>query len=103
MVSALIEKDWRPCPNWPLPSYSREPPDRKSAHYVTDIHVTINHLMGINARKLRVSGQKRIDQDFGHVIMALLSQESTSASLIRSPSSDPTNHRSVFILTNQEF
>ena len=69
MVSALIEKDWRPA------QIAREPPDRKSAHYVTDIHVTINHLMGINARKLRVSGQKRIDQDFGHVIMALLSQE----------------------------
>jgi hypothetical protein len=42
-------------------------------HYVTDVHATINHLLGINARKLEVPGHKRLDQDFGHIIKDILS------------------------------
>jgi hypothetical protein len=41
-------------------------------HYVTDVHATINHLMGINPRKLEVPGHKRLDRDFGHVIKGIL-------------------------------
>ena len=41
-------------------------------HYVTDIHATVNHLMGINPRKLEVPGHKRLDRDYGHVIKDIL-------------------------------
>lgn len=41
-------------------------------HYVTDVHATINHLMGIDPRRLEVPGHKRLDQDFGHVIKDIL-------------------------------
>lgn len=41
-------------------------------HYVTDVHATINHLMGINPRKLEVPGYKRLDRDYGHVIKDIL-------------------------------
>ena len=41
-------------------------------HYVTDIHATINHLMGINPRRLEVPGHKRLDRDYGHVIRDIL-------------------------------
>jgi uncharacterized protein (DUF1501 family) len=41
-------------------------------HYVTDVHATINHLMGINPRKLEVPGHKRLERDYGHVIHEIL-------------------------------
>ena len=41
-------------------------------HYVTDVHATINHLLGINPRRLEVPGYKRLDQDFGHVIKEII-------------------------------
>jgi hypothetical protein len=44
----------------------------EDAHYVTDVHATINHLMGINPRKLEVPGHKRLDRDYGHVIKDIL-------------------------------
>ncbi len=41
-------------------------------HYVTDVHATINHLMGINPHKLEVPGHKRLEMDFGHVIREII-------------------------------
>ncbi len=41
-------------------------------HYVTDIHATVNSLMGIEPRKLEVAGHKRLDRDYGHVINHIL-------------------------------
>ncbi|MDG1872375.1 MAG: hypothetical protein P8J27_00590 [Mariniblastus sp.] len=38
------------------------------AHYVTDVHTTINHLLGIDPLRLEVPGDKRLDKDFGYVI-----------------------------------
>ena len=40
----------------------------EAPHYVTDVHATINHLLGIDPHKLEVPGHKRLDMDFGHVI-----------------------------------
>ncbi len=34
-------------------------------HYVTDIHATILHQLGINPRSLQIPGRKRLDRDFG--------------------------------------
>ena len=41
-------------------------------HYVTDIHATINHLMGIDPHKLEVPGHKRLEKDFGHPIREII-------------------------------
>lgn len=41
-------------------------------HYVTDLHATVLHQMGLNHRKLEIPGQKRLDIDFGEPIRAIL-------------------------------
>jgi uncharacterized protein (DUF1501 family) len=40
----------------------------ESPHYVTDIHATILHQLGLHSHTLEVPGHKRLDQDFGSVI-----------------------------------
>ncbi len=37
-------------------------------HYVTDIHATLLHQLGLDAHRLEVPGHKRLEIDFGHVI-----------------------------------
>lgn len=37
-------------------------------HYVTDLHATVLHLLGIDHRSLQVPGRKRLEIDFGNVI-----------------------------------
>ena len=41
-------------------------------HYVTDVHATILHLLGLDSRKLEVPGRKRLDIDHGKPIRAIL-------------------------------
>lgn len=41
-------------------------------HYVTDVHATIMHQLGLDSRKLEVPGRKRLDVDHGHVIREIL-------------------------------
>lgn len=42
------------------------------AHYVTDIHATVLHLLGIDSKTLDIPGRKRLDVDHGRVIEDLL-------------------------------
>jgi uncharacterized protein (DUF1501 family) len=42
-------------------------------HYVTDVHATILHQLGLNPHKLEVPGRKRLERDFGEVIHQVLS------------------------------
>ncbi|MGV3772659.1 MAG: DUF1501 domain-containing protein [Verrucomicrobiales bacterium] len=42
-------------------------------HYVTDIHATVLHCMGLDSRKLELPGRKRLDLDHGQVIAPILS------------------------------
>ena len=44
----------------------------ENRHYVTDIHATILHQMGLDSRKLEVPGRKRLDIDHGQVIREIL-------------------------------
>ena len=37
-------------------------------HYVTDIHATVLHQLGLDARRLEVPGHKRLEIDFGEPI-----------------------------------
>ena len=41
-------------------------------HYVTDVHATIMHLLGLDSRKLEVPGRKRLDIDHGSVIKEII-------------------------------
>ncbi len=42
-------------------------------HYVTDIHATILHQLGLDSRRLEVPGRKRLDVDHGKPILEILS------------------------------
>ncbi len=41
-------------------------------HYVTDIHATVLHQLGLDSRKLEVPGRKRLEIDHGKVIREIL-------------------------------
>ena len=41
-------------------------------HYVTDLHATVLHLLGLDNRKLEVPGRKRLDIDHGKPIREIL-------------------------------
>jgi hypothetical protein len=45
----------------------------ENRHYVTDIHATVLHLMGLNSYRLEVPGRKRLEIDHGEVIRPILS------------------------------
>jgi hypothetical protein len=42
-------------------------------HYVTDLHATVLHLLGLDNRRLEIPGRKRLDIDHGRVITEILS------------------------------
>jgi hypothetical protein len=42
-------------------------------HYVTDIHATVLHCLGLDSRRLDVPGRKRLEIDHGSPIRAVLS------------------------------
>jgi len=44
----------------------------ENRHYVTDIHATVFHQLGLDARRLEVPGQKRLDIDYGNPIKEIL-------------------------------
>ncbi len=37
-------------------------------HYVTDIHATLLHQLGLDSRRMVLPGRKRLEKDHGHVI-----------------------------------
>jgi len=41
-------------------------------HYITDLHATVLHQLGLDARKLEVPGRKRLELDFGKPIAEIL-------------------------------
>ena len=41
-------------------------------HYVTDLHATVLHLLGLDNTRLEVPGRKRLDIDRGSVIHDIL-------------------------------
>ncbi|MFN7922878.1 MAG: DUF1501 domain-containing protein [Bryobacteraceae bacterium] len=44
----------------------------ENRHYVTDIHATVLHLLGLDPRKLDVPGQQRLDIDYGQPIREII-------------------------------
>ena len=43
-----------------------------SPHYVTDVHATLLHQLGLESHRMEIPGHKRLEQDFGHVIRELI-------------------------------
>jgi hypothetical protein len=41
-------------------------------HYVTDVHATLLHLMGLDPRRLDVPGRKRLELDYGRPIREIM-------------------------------
>lgn len=41
-------------------------------HYVTDVHATLMHQLGLYSHRMQVPGHKRLEQDFGHVMTDIL-------------------------------
>jgi hypothetical protein len=41
-------------------------------HYVTDIHATVLHQMGLDARRLQYPGRKRLEMDYGRPIRQII-------------------------------
>ena len=41
-------------------------------HYVTDVHATVLHLLGLDGRRLEIPGRRRLDIDHGRVISDIL-------------------------------
>ena len=37
----------------------------ENRHYVTDVHATVLHQLGLDPRRLEVPGQKRLEIDYG--------------------------------------
>jgi len=44
----------------------------ENRHYVTDIHATILHQLGLDSRKLEIPGRKRLEIDHGKVISEII-------------------------------
>ncbi len=44
----------------------------ENPHYVTDIHATVLHLLGLDATQLNIPGRKRLEIDYGRVIEDVL-------------------------------
>ena len=44
----------------------------ENRHYVTDIHATVMHQLGLDSRKLEVPGRKRLDVDHGRPIHEII-------------------------------
>jgi hypothetical protein len=44
----------------------------ENRHYVTDLHATVLHQLGLDSRKLQYPGRKRLEIDYGQVIHEIL-------------------------------
>jgi hypothetical protein len=44
----------------------------ENRHYVTDIHATVLHQLGLDSRRLEIPGRKRLEMEFGRVIREIL-------------------------------
>jgi len=44
----------------------------ENPHYVTDVHATILHQLGLDPHSMEVPGHKRLEKDFGHPIQNII-------------------------------
>ena len=44
----------------------------ENPHYVTDVHATLLHQLGLEAERMEVPSHKRLEADFGHIIKDII-------------------------------
>lgn len=44
----------------------------ENRHYVTDLHATVLHQLGLNSKSLNIPGRQRLEKDYGHVIHEII-------------------------------
>jgi hypothetical protein len=44
----------------------------ENRHYVTDIHATVLHQLGLDSHRLEIPGRKRLEMEHGHVIRDII-------------------------------
>ena len=44
----------------------------ENRHYVTDVHATVLHLLGLDSRRLEIPGRKRLEVEHGKPIREIL-------------------------------
>ena len=44
----------------------------ENRHYVTDIHATVLHQLGLDSRRLEIPGRKRLEMEHGNVIREII-------------------------------
>ena len=44
----------------------------ENRHYVTDIHATVLHQLGLDSRRLEIPGRKRLEVEHGRLIREIL-------------------------------
>src|SRR6202011_4086297 len=44
----------------------------ENRHYITDLHATVLHQMGLDPRRLDIPGRKRLEIDYGRVIREII-------------------------------
>lgn len=44
----------------------------ENPHYVTDVHATLLHQLGLHSHRMHIPGHQRLEQDFGNVIHEIL-------------------------------
>ena len=44
----------------------------ENRHYVTDLHATVLHQLGLDTRRLLIPGRPRLDRDFGEVMLEVI-------------------------------
>lgn len=44
----------------------------ENPHYVTDVHATLLHQLGLNSHRMEIPGHKRLEQDYGQVIREII-------------------------------
>ena len=50
----------------------------ENIHYVTDVHATLLHQLGLEPERMEVPAHKRLEMDFGHVIKDIVADMALS-------------------------
>lgn len=70
----------------------------ENRHYVTDIHATVLHQLGLDPRRLEVPGQKRLEIDFGQPIREIMLERTALARRVSTLNFHDRRHQTIFLL-----
>ena len=76
---SILQVTWVTSSNMMGGTENREPREKKkhsfdqkyaveNRHYVTDLHATVQHQLGLDPRELTIAGHKRLEKEYGEPI-----------------------------------